>query len=741
MSTPEPTDPVHFDLPVQGVTSVSCASRLQQGLREVDGVVGASVNPATGVARVAVAPGQVGREQLVEAVGAAGFELPGREGRDDPVPQARAQWTDAQREHAGLLRDAALSAALTLVIYTLATFFASWRPGLWISLVLSAFVLVVPGRRFFEDAGEQARTGATNLNTLVAVGAGGAWLWSAAASLLPHRLTGPDLPLETAAAVVTLVLVGRWAQARAEVPAGAAFRALLALSPTDGAVLRGGTVVEVGAAQLRVGDLVVAQPGERIAADGVVEQGRSALEPGLLTGAAEPVPIGPGDPVMAGAVNGAGALRYRATATGGQTVFAGAVRRLAEAQASRPPIQRRIDPITRRFTAMVLALAAVTLGGWLLAGSPPNHAALSALAVVVVACPRALSQASAAAIQVGTGEASLRGISFRDAAALERLQGVRTLVTHKTGTITEGRFEVVAVSPAPGGLDTDTLRASLAAIEADSEHPLARALTADAPHLPRASAAAVVAVPGIGVTGSVDGRSWLVGSRRMLDGIAVPEAEVEAEEAEGRAVVLAAIDGDYAGFVALSDPIRAEATEVVAALAAWGVDVVLLTGDSERVAQAVATRVGLRQAAAEVLPEDKARHVDALRRARSGGVAMLGDATHEAAALAAADVGISLGLGAADAREALPIVLMSSDLRRVVQAIDLSRSTVRTIRQNLAWSVAYHLFALPVAAGVLSPAFDLRLPPTLAAAAMALAAVVPVANSLRLRRALLVEPR
>lgn len=741
MSTPQPTHPVHFDLPIRGMTAASCADRVRQALREVEGVAVATVDHRAGVARVVVAPGRVARESLAQAVEAAGFGLPDRGAADDPVGRAAARLADQDREHGGLLRDALLSAALTLPILTLGVFFETWRPGQWTSLVLSAFVLRVPGRRFFEDAVRVARSGVVNLNTLVAVGAGGAWAWSAAAALLPNPVSSADGSFETASVVVTLVLLGRWMQGRAQAKAGAAFRSLLALAPPTARVLRSGASVEVAAAQLRVGDLVLAQPGDRIAADGVVELGRSVLDLGRLAGASAPVSVGPGDPVMAGAVNGHDRLWYRATATGARTVLAGVVRQLDHAQASQPPIQHRIAPFTLRFATMVLALATLTFGAWLLLGPSLSDAALAAVAVLVVASPWAFDEASSVAIQVATGEASLRGIRLRDAAALERLHAVRTVVTRKTGTITQGRFDVVSVSPAPDGLDADTLCASLAAIEAHSGRPWGRAL-ADAAgdvSVPRAEDVAVV--PGIGVTATVGGRAWLVGGRRMLDGISVPEAQIEAEEADGRPVLLSAIDGEYAGFVALADPVRPEAAEAVAALYARGVGVVLLSGDSERVTLAVAARVGLRHAEAEVLPEDTARHVEALRRARGGGVAMVGRGVHDAAALVAADVGFALGPGSAGGPEGPAVTVMSSDLRRVARAIDLSRSTMRTIRQNLGWAVAYHLIALPLAAGALYPLFGLRPSPMIAGAAMVLASLGPAANSLRLRSALPTEPR
>lgn len=741
MQTPEATPPVHFDLPVQGMTCASCASRLQTVLGRVEGVSDATVNYATGVASIAVVPGLVDRDRLTAAVERAGFEVPDGVDGDDPAALSEARQADQERERTGLVRDTALSAALTLPVFIIGMFFMSWRPGQWISLVLSAVVLLLPGRRFFEDAVKVARSGAANMNTLVAMGVGCAWLLSAVATVWPDWLGTDGVYFESAAVVVTLVLLGRWMESRAKSQAGAAVRALLSLAPPTAEVIRGGEPVEVPAEAVRTGDLVLARPGDRIAADGVVEQGRSALDLSLLTGESVPRAIGPGESVMAGAVNGAGILRYRATATGRQTALAAIARLVHEAQAGRPPIQRMVDRVSGIFTPVVMVISALTFVAWMVFGPSLPDAVLAAVSVLVIACPCALGLATPTAILVGTGEASRRGILFRDASALERLHAVRTVVTDKTGTITQGRFGVVAVSPAAGGLDPDTFRATLAAIEADSEHPLGRALAAAAEGLPRVQADDVIVVPGIGVTATVAGRAWLVGSRRMLDGIELPEEQIAAEEALGHSVVLAAVDGVFAGSVALADPVRPEAAEAIAALYARGIDVVLLTGDSERVAKAVAARVGLRHAEAEVLPEDKARHVEALRRARGGGVAMLGDGINDAPALAAADVGIAMGQGAAAALEAAPVTLVSSDLRRVDQAIALSHATLRTIRQNLGWAFLYNLLAIPLAAGALYPAFGLRLSPMIAGAAMALSSVSVVANSLRLRGALPAEPR
>lgn len=735
MTTAEPNAPARFDLPVQGMTCASCASRLQRVLGRVEGVEEATVNYATGVATLAVAPGEVDRAQLEAAVDQAGFTVPEGVDGEDPAALARARQEEQAREQVDLRNDTLLAAVLTLPVFVMGMGFMSWRPGHWISMVLTALLLAKPGRRFFEDAVKVARTGSANMNTLVALGVGSAWALSAVATVAPEALGSHAVYFESAAVVVTLVLLGRWLESRAKSRAGEAVRALFELAPPTAEVVRGGTPVEVPADEVRVGDLVLARPGARIAADGLVERGRSALDRSLLTGESVPQAVGPGDPVMAGAVNHSGILRYRATATGKQTALAGIARLVHEAQAGRPPIQRLVDQVAAVFTPVVLVIALGTFAAWVALGPSVADAVLAAVSVLVIACPCALGLATPTAILVGTGEASRRGVLFRDARALEQLHGVRTVVTDKTGTLTQGRFGVVAVEPAEGApVDADGLRRALAALEADSEHPIGRALAQAAPE-PLPTAADVEVVPGLGITGTIEGRAWVVGNRRLLDGIDVPEKAIAAHEAEGRTVVLAAADGAFVGLVALADPVRPEATEAVAALRARGVEVVMLTGDSDRVAQAVAARLGIQRVEAEVLPEDKARHVEALRRARGGAVAMIGDGINDAPALAAADVGVAMGAGAAVALEAAPVTLVSDDLRSIDTAITLSQATLRTIRQNLGWAFAYNVLAIPLAAGALYPAFGLRLSPMVAGAAMALSSVSVVANSLRLRRA------
>ena len=718
------------------MTCASCSARLERVLARVDGVEDASVNFATGVASLALRPGAVGRDQLTTAVERAGFSVPDDAGDEDLAALAAARAQRQAAEAADLRADMLLAVALALPVVALGMVWMAWTPGRWISAVLTTLILARPGRRFFEDAVKVARAGATNMNTLVALGVGAAWALSMLNLLAPAVLGTADLYFESAAAVASLVLVGRWMESRARQRAGAAVQALLMGAPATAEVIRGGEAVEVPAAEVALGDLVLARPGAIIPADGVVELGRSEVDLSMLTGESVPQQVVEGDEIFAGTTNGAGVLRVRATATGRRTALARIARLVHEAQSAQPPIQRLVDRVARVFTPAALLVSALTVAGWLVAGGTVADAVLSGVSVLVIACPCALGLATPTAILVATGEASRRGVLVHDARALELLDGLGVVVFDKTGTLTSGRFGVVAVEPATGWL-ADDLLAHLATIEADSEHPLGRALVAARPDdRVEGPVTDLAVVPGLGLTATLEGRAWMVGSRRLLEGIELPEAEIAAHEQDGHSVVLAAVDGAFAGLVALADPVRPEAEEVVAALHARGVKTHLLTGDSERVGAAVARRVGVSRYVAEVLPEDKARHVQALRRAGTGAVAMVGDGINDAPALASADVGIAMAQGAGAALEAAPLTLMTGDLRTTLDALDLSRATLRTIRQNLGWAFGYNLLAVPVAAGALYPILGWRLSPMVAGAAMAFSSFSVVLNSLALRRRL-----
>lgn len=729
--------PARVELPIHGMTCGSCAVRLEKVLGKVDGVEQASVNYATGRAALDLRPGSVGRDALVAAVERAGFSVPAAlADTEEPADRARARADLDRAERRSLLRDLLLAGVLTVPVVIFGMAFMHWVPGAWASALLSLVVLVWPGRRFFLDGWKAVGQGSANMNTLVSLGAGAAWLLSAAALVWPSLSPTHALYFESAASVVTLVLLGRALEAGAKGKAGEAIQALLALAPPTAHVRRGGAVVEVPARSLLPGDLLILRPGDKVAADGRVEEGRGALDEAMLTGESVPVEKGPGDSVFAGTVNGQGSLQVRLTAVGADTALHHILRTVEEAQAVKPPVQRLVDRISAVFTPVVMVLSLVTFGLWMAFGPGFADAALAAVTVLVIACPCALGLATPTAILVGTGAAAQRGILFRDSAALERVRDTRTVVFDKTGTLSEGRLQVVAVEPAKRDdtkRDEQSFLAALAAIEARSEHPLGQAVVRAAAGLTLPSASAVESRPGHGIEGQVEGARWQIGSRRHLAPVQIPDELGRDHEDAGATVIFATCDGEYAGLLALRDPLRAEAHGVVAALKARGIRPVLLTGDSQRVGAAVARALGIADFEAEVLPADKARRVQEL--SREGGVAMVGDGVNDAPALAAADVGFAMGGATAVAIEAAPVTLVRPDLRLVLDAIDISTATLRTIRENLGWAFGYNLLAIPVAAGVLYPHFGLRLTPMMAGAAMALSSLSVVLNSLRLRGA------
>ena len=725
---------VHFDLPITGMTCASCAARLQRVLRRVDGVVEADVNYATGLATLTVRPASVGRDALAEAVERAGYGVPDGLEDADLAEVVAAQQAAEATELATLRRDVIAAAILATPVFVLGMFFHTWHPGTWISAALGTAVVVWPGRRFFVEAAAALRVGSANMNTLVALGVGASWGLSAAGLLVPGLLPPHTLYFESAAVVIALVLLGRWLEARAKIRASAAVRALLTLSPPTARVRRGAEVVEVPAREVRLGDLLLVRPGDRVAADGVVEDGRSACDESLLTGESLPVAKAPGDRVLAGTVNGVGPLSVRATATGARTALSRIAAAVQTAVADKAPVQRLVDRVSEIFVPVVLGIAALTFAAWWFWGHDLAMAAESAVAVLVIACPCALGLATPTALLVAHGRAAKLGILFRDVSALETAARVTDVVFDKTGTLTQGRFALVAGwgDPALGG--TDAVLACVAALERGAQHPLAAALSQAAPAGPAASDVQIA--PGHGVQGVSDGQRWQVGSPAWLAEVAgadplPPEAE-RVRQTPGATLVEAACEGRRVGVYALSDQARPEAAEALAALTALGVRTHLLSGDRRAAAEALGALLGITDVEAEVLPADKAAAV--ARRAASGAVvAMVGDGVNDAPALAGAAVGIAMGSGTDVATEAAPVTLVRPDLRLVAETLRLARATRRIIRQNLFWAFAYNVAMIPLAAGVLYPSLGWRLSPMLAGGAMALSSVSVVSNALRLR--------
>ncbi len=713
---------VAISLDLTGMTCASCANRIEKKLNKVDGVQ-ATVNYATEKARVQAPKGTTAQD-LIAVVEAAGYG-------------ARETTVEPREERADVLLPR-VQLAFTLAVPVIAVSmvpalqFPGWQ---WLALLLTTIVVFWCGRSFHRAALTNVRHGATTMDTLVSLGTSVAWLWSVVAMFFGHAgaigmtheftLTlGHADPMgsvyfEAAAGVVAFLLLGRWIEARSKREAGSAVRALLEVGAKEATILRDGAEVAIPAGELSLNDLIVVRPGEKVAADGVVVEGSSAVDAAVITGESLPVEVGPGSAVVGGSVNTTGRLVVKATAVGSATQVAQIARLVEEAQTGKARAQRLADRITEFFVPAVLVLSMLTFMVQLLLGAGPTFALTAGMAVLIIACPCALGLATPSALLVGTGRGAELGVIIRGAQALEKARSVQAVVLDKTGTLTTGKMSVLEVAPAEG-VDEAELLAVAAAVEAGSEHPIARAVVERAGDPPAAER--FEALPGIGARALLDGVPVAVGSRRLLaeQGIEVPgEASREGSE------VFVVRGGALLGRIVVGDQLKPGAAEAVAGLRDLGLRPVLLTGDSWAVAREVASQVGIEDVHAEVLPQGKAEVITGLQ-ADGMRVAMVGDGVNDAAALATSDLGIAMGAGTDAAMAASDLTLMRDDLMGVVDAIRLSRATERTIRGNLLWAFFYNVAAIPVAAlGLLTP--------MIAGAAMACSSVFVVLNSLRLR--------
>jgi Cu+-exporting ATPase len=733
----------HLDLPITGMTCASCASRIEKKLNKLDGVA-ASVNYATENATVDFDAATVAADELVAAVESAGYGavLPARDEAED---------RPGEKDETAPLRirlvGSALLALPALVLSMVPAFqFDNWQ---WLVLQLATPVVVWGGFPFHRAASLNLRHGTATMDTLISVGVLAAWLWSLYALFLGDAgMTGMEMPfelipdagagtdeiyLEVAAVVTTFALAGRYFEARAKRRAGAALKALLELGAKDVSVLEpDGRELRIPIAQLKVGERFVVRPGEKIATDGVVEEGTSALDQSLLTGESVPVEKQPGDQVAGATVNAGGRLVVRATKVGADTALAQIAKLVTDAQSGKAPVQRLADRISGVFVPIVIALSVATLGFWLGAGESLTFAFTAAVAVLIIACPCALGLATPTALLVGTGRGAQLGLLIKGPEILESTRKVDTIVLDKTGTVTTARMALLDVATAPGVGRDDVLRIA-GAVEDASEHPIAQTI-ARAAREELGELAAVEAFAnqeGRGVEGFAGGHGVQVGRPALIAewGLEMPaelEAARRAAEAQGRTAVIAAWDGAVRAVLVVADTVKPTSREAVTSLRALGLRPVLLTGDNETTARAVAAEVGIGEVIAEVLPSDKA---EVVRRLQAEGrvVAMVGDGVNDAPALAQADLGIAIGSGTDVAIEASDLTLVTGDLRAAADAIRLSRATLRTIKQNLAWAFGYNVAALPLAAAGL-------LNPLLAGLAMALSSVSVVGNALRLRR-------
>ncbi|WP_211643928.1 heavy metal translocating P-type ATPase [Loktanella sp. SALINAS62] len=735
------------------LTSMSCAScvgRVDRAIGALPGVLDVNVNLASESAVVTIADGAVTPQSILAVTRTAGY--PAKLAETDEGLSAVAR----KEEDARLIARKTLIAALLALPVFVIEMGSHLIPGVhdliagtighqaswYIQFVLTTIILAGPGRVFFAKGIPALLRGAPDMNSLVAVGTGAAWSYSVVATFLPGLLpqTVRAVYFEAAAVIVVLILLGRWLEARAKGRTGAAIARLLGMQARTARVIRDGAAADVDIDDVVVGDTLLVRPGERIALDGEVLSGEAYVDESMITGEPVPVAKAAGDAVTGGTVNGSGSLHIRATRVGADTTLAQIIRMVEEAQGAKLPIQGLVDRITLWFVPVVMTVAAITVAIWLTVGPDPavTMALVAGVSVLIIACPCAMGLATPTSIMVGTGRAAEMGVLFRKGDALQALASVDVVALDKTGTVTEGRPEMTDLVLADGFARNEVL-SLIAAVESQSEHPVAEAIVraAQSEGVGRAEADQFESITGYGVRARVSGHDVLVGADRLMaregldpGGLTKAEADLAAR---GRTALYAAIDGRVAAVIAVADPVKSTSAQAIRALRSMGLRVAMITGDKRETAAAIAHEVGIDTVIAGVLPDGKVAALDMLREGGAR-VAFVGDGINDAPALAHADVGIAIGTGTDVAIESADVVLMSGDLRGVVNAVQVSRHTMRNIRQNLFWAFGYNTALIPVAAGVLYPAFGLLLSPVLAAGAMALSSVFVLTNALRLRR-------
>jgi Cu+-exporting ATPase len=738
----------HINIPVRGMTCASCVGHVERSLRALNGVTSVAVNLATESAAIEYRPVLVDTRRLRSAIVDAGYEPGAANAACFPVD------TDRRDELARARRTLLLAGSLTLPLVAV-SMAAMVFPALHATRVAHFFIggggllFALPvqlgaGARFYRTAFAELRHAAPGMSTLVMLGSSAALLYSVAALLVPEVFPAGTAHtyFEASTSIVTLILAGKYLEAIAKGRASSAIRHLIALTPKTARVLRDDQPIEVAIEDVTTGDQVVVRPGERVAVDGIVVSGKSFVDESMITG--EPIRVAKADgaPVTCGSVNGQGSLICRATRVGQDTLLAAIVRSVERAQASKPPVQQLADRIARFFVPLVVAVAAVTFAVWMVFGPPPrlSYAFVASVSVLVIACPCALGLATPTAVMVATGRAAELGIVFRTGTALEGLAHATIVLFDKTGTVTAGRPALTDVESL--GPEDDYVVRFAAAAESQSEHPIARAITlaAEQRKLDLPGVSELEAEPGNGLSATVAGRRVIIGTERFLRSRRVPlipagrvEATLQRLAEEAKTPVLVAMDGVLTGLLAVADPMRPESAAAIARVRAQGHEVGIITGDGRRTADAVGRALGIDLVLAEQLPQGKADTVRAFQVAGKS-VAFVGDGINDALALTQADVGIAMGTGTDVAIESGDVVLMGGDLRRLADAVTLSRRALATIRQNFVWAFGYNAALIPIAAGALFPAFGVLLSPVLAAAAMSASSLFVVANSLRLRR-------
>jgi Cu+-exporting ATPase len=733
---------------VDGMHCASCAANVERAIGSLPGVTEASVNLASGKATVEYIPEAADPSAIAEAIVKAGYQA--QAVKDEADLTASLSVGSLEENRNAYYRDLKRRFVIAL-IFTIPVFigsmgmmlphFPSWLGDPFLLMALAAPVQFYCGWPFYRGLLASVRRRSPDMDTLVALGTSAAFLYSAAAAVFPSFISRAGLEpatyFDSSATIIALILMGRLLEARARGRTSEAIRRLAGLQPRTARVRRGGSEAEVPIWEIVPGDVISVRPGEKVATDGEVVEGESAVDESMVTGESLPAEKKPGDRVIGATINRTGFFRFRATRVGRDTVLAQIIRMVEEAQGSKAPVQRLADRVAAVFVPAVLGAAALTFAVWLAFGRP-NLALLNAVSVLVIACPCALGLATPTAIMAGTGRGAELGILIRGGEVLETARGIGAVAFDKTGTLTTGRFSVANVVVGEGFTEEELLRLAAGA-ESVSEHPVGRALVdyAGMMGIRAPEPKSFEALSGFGVRAEVGGRPVLVGSARLMDESGVDfggwRKRMEAMQAEGKTMLLAAVDGKPAGLVAAADTVRPSAAPAVAKLRAMGLSTIMLTGDQETAARVVAAQLGIDRYLAGVLPQEKA---SAVSRLQQGGavVAVVGDGINDAPALARADVGIAMGKGTDVAMESADIVIVGDDLALVPKALELSRTTLRVIKQNLFWAFFYNIVGIPVAAGVLYPFLGITLNPMMAAAAMAFSSVSVVANSLRLRR-------